>query len=597
MNGDVCQSLVERRSWPNRLTPYAIIFFWATFLLSLGLFATRAISDPDFWWHLKTGEVMVQQGGLLQFDPFTFSGDNIVSVREALILKGYWLWQLIAYGLYALFGFKGIFFLNLLVFFTMAGVLFQQMRSRYVHPALAALLLTLCLGLLYIYAPERPQTVSFLFAMLLFGLLAKVRDGGDLGWRLPLLMMTWANLHGGFVVGDLILLCFAAGIIIEFRHDLSRMRHFLLWILAGIGASLLNPNGVLVFGELFNFYNSSVMSGVTEYQNTWVTFLQGDRVVSILWLLIVLYAIGVWSMKKYYWPELFVAFFLAYISVMHSRNIIFFPLIMLPCIGEALQQGWQRRGWQFPAFIPPLVILLCSIFILNSAYAAWQQRRGMGEVKNIYPEAAISFMQESGMRGRLFNSYEYGGYLLWRLFPQIQVFIDGRGLDPRSMADWRSLSAASFQIVNGRRVAEALLADYRIDYVIQPIYQGDGRIQPLMKMLLPRQDWLPIYLDSQVYIFAHLSPANTDVIDTHRIDENEFTTRLLLTYNFLVQRNPGEIGYHVALAGLQIYLGMYSEAKAQIEAIMAISPSDQSLLELRRDLNMLEGKILRESRN
>lgn len=562
----------------------AIWFFWGSFILFLFCYAIRPIVDPDLWWHLKTGEVMVQNGGLLHTDPFNFTGDGVVSAVESVVLKGYWLWQLIAYSLYSLFGFNGIHLLNFLTVTAMAGVVYHQMRRQRVGDTLAILLLVVGFFFFSVtYAMERPHVISFLFTAILLGQFSQVRDGDKFSWMLPLLMMFWANLHGGFVVGDILLLAFAAGAVIEYRHDLPRLGHILLWAGLGIGASLLNPNGALVFGQLAGVSSSTI----SEFQSTIVKFQQGQWKVAILWLLIVFYCVGIWCSRRIYWPELIVALFLAYISVKYTRNIAFFSLGMLPLIGAHLQDGARRRQWQMPSFVSLLLLVLSSFFLLWLSSTLWQGRQKTGPVKLIYPEAAISFIRDSGLQGRMFNDYTYGGYLLWRLSPEIKIFIDGRGFEPKTFEDYHKIGAASTTWKAGRREYEALLDSYEIDYIIQPIYDGDGRIQPLMKGILNNPQWIPIFLDSTVYIFARITAKNAEVINTYRIEKGEFKTRLLLIINYICQSSPHVIGYQVARAGMLIYLSMYDEAKDQVDVIRAASPTNRSLPMLEDELAYL----------
>ena len=575
----------------NRLEQAMLWFFGGAFVFFLFNYGIRPIHDPDFWWHLKTGEFMVQNGGLLQSDPFNFTGDGVVSAIEAVILKGYWLWQIIAYGLFSLFGFNGIFLLNFLTIGAMAAVVILEMRRQGVEYPLAIFLLTI--GFFFVsvtYALERPHVVSFLFAAILLTLFSRVRDGGQFGWMLPLLMMVWANMHGGFVVGDILLLCFLVGAVMEYRQDLSRLRHIILWVGIGIGASLLNPNGALVFGELINFSNSPI----GEFQSTWVKFQQGNWLVIILWLLIALYGVGIWCSRRLYWPELIVSLFLAYSSVSYIRNVGFFTVAMLPVIGGHFQEGARRRQFQMLSYISVLLLTLCSTLFIWLSYTLWQGRQGVGPVKLIYPEAAITFLHDSGLQGRMFNDYTYGGYLLWRLSPQIKIFIDGRGLEQKVFSDYTQITAASTTWVDGRREYEGLLDRYAIDYVIQPIYDGNGRLQPLMKSLLDKPEWAPIYLDATVYILARLTPANAESIRAYRIDNREFKTRLLLILNYIHQSNPQEIGYQIARAGMLTYMAMYDEAKAQVEAIAAAAPTHPSLPVLERELAILRAKRVRQ---
>ena len=217
--------------------------FWLALTSLLFFEAVEPIGDPDFWWHLKTGETMIQEGGLLQSDPFTFQSNGETSTREASILKGSWLWEISAYSLYKHLNLNGILVLKFLTISAIAAALALQIRRQRIILGIAAPLLIAGFLLLGPYALERPQIFSFFFAIPLVGMLSSVRQGGRLGLSLPIVMCLWANVHGGVVVGNLILLCFAAGVAIEYRRDLSRMKHLLLWTIAGVAASLINPSG------------------------------------------------------------------------------------------------------------------------------------------------------------------------------------------------------------------------------------------------------------------------------------------------------------------------------------------------------------------
>lgn len=579
----------------SRIEIFVLWLFGGAFFLFLFVYGLRPIYDPDFWWHLKTGEVMAQTGGLLSSDPFTFTDDGMETARKVIILKGYWLWQLTTYGFFSLLGLNGIFLFNLLTVGAMAGVVMQQMLRQRVNYALTALLMTLGFYLFRAtYALERPQVVSFLFAAILLAILARVRDGGRLGWTLPLLMVAWANLHGGFVVGDIILLCFAAGAVMEYRQDLPRLRHLLLWTVVGICASLLNPTGALVFAELLDFYDSALMTGINEYRNTLVTFQEGYRFIAILWVLIAFYCVGLCSSRRLFWPEFFVAIFLAYFSVVHLRNVGFFAIAMLPAIGFHLQLGVNRRQWQLPSFVAVLLLIFCATFLLWWAARLWEGRNEPGPFKTVCSENAIAFLQGSGLRGRMFNDILYGNYLLWRLGPETKVFIDGRTLVPKVFEDWQKISQGSSAWVAGRMEYEALLDSYAIDYIVQPIYNSDGIIQPLLKNLLYKPEWSLIYLDPTAYVLARLTPQNADVINVYRIDKSEIKAKLILLHNNTLQSPAREVNDLVARAMNLIYLGMYDEAKVHVEAIAAVSPNNRYLPALQLDLARLRIQRLRQ---
>lgn len=577
----------------RRLIAPATLFFGLVLTVFLFLHATRPIFDSDFWWHLKTGQVMFEQKGLLSSDPFSLETSSEPSLREGIILKGYWLWQVVAYGFYDRFGFDGIFLLNFLTVGALAATLVYRFQRYSISWGLSAPLIGLAFLLLGGYALERPQVVSFLFATILMGLLLEVRENGRLGWTLPVTMIFWANLHGGFVVGVVMLCCFAAGVVVEYRHDLSRMRSLLLWSLAGIAASLLNPSGFWVYVFLFNFVGKPIQTGIIEYKTTWAAFNDGTHVVAILWLLILLYGIGLCLARKIYWPEILVGLFLAFLSVRYLRNVAFFSFAMLPAIGLAWRDAARQRHWELPSISGLIGVGTAGLALLWLVSGQWQHRRGDVKVEPIYPEAAIQFLVDSGLQGRMFNSYEYGGYLLWRLSPRIKVFIDGRGINELIYDHHEKIRLASNSLVEGHKEYEYLLNSYKIDYIIQPIYDGYGNVQPLMKVILANEEWLPIYLDRQVYILVRRNDKNSDIVNNFLIDKNEFKARLLSIYAFLQSSNPGEVGYKVAYADMLIYLGRYNDAVAAIDAIALQSPSEKMLPHLRRQLHMLAGQIMR----
>lgn len=575
--------------------------FAGVLLIFLFFYATVPITDPDFGWHLKSGEVMVQNGGLLQTDPFSFTDDGVVSNREALTLKGYWLWQITVYGLYSLFEINGIFLVNFFTALAMVGVVVWQMRRHQLNHALAIVLVTLGFTLFRsIYYLERPQVVSFLFAAILFGLIMQVREGGRLGWTLPLLMMTWANLHGGFVVGDLILLCFAAGAVIEYRQDLPRLRHLLTWVVIAIGASLLNPNGVLVFVELFSFYNSELMSRVNEFQSSWTLFSSGRSSLLLLWLLIALYGVGIWRSRRIFWPEFIVVLFLAYFSVAHVRNVGFFAVAMLPGVGYHLQhalflppfEGEDRGGEKSQKVFQCLVIVLSMMVLL------WQvnedRKRGSltASVSTKFPIESTQFIMTSGLQGRMFNNYNYGGYQLWQLYPKHLVFIDSRCMDIDVFDDWLLMVSASLKEVGSRKEFEVLLDRYEIDYVVQPhIYQDTGRLTPLVKFLLVEPEWIPVYIDQNSYILVRNSQKNASVIERYRMEKSDFNNKMVGYLKALCNAWPAEIVNHVALAEMLIFVGRYDEAELRLELISQIQPNNRDLPALRNQLSVLKNMI------
>jgi len=567
-----------------RMTAAATVLFALLLVAALLCLAYRPLNDPDFWWHLKSGEWMWQHRGLLQHDPFTFTGDGQTSLREALILKGYWLWQLLAYGLYAVARFNGIFLLNLLTLLALFVLQAHQLRRAGVRIwAAAPLLASVYLLISYNYAVERPQFISLLCVPIVLGQLFQFRQGGRLGLSLPLIMLLWGNLHGGFVVGDILLVLFAAGTLYDERSQPGRLRHALLWAGLGVLFSLLNPNGVDTFIGLASFYHSSLMTDVYEYRDTFFLVGRGRLDLLLLWLMVAVYLAGVWLRRRQLsLTELCLAGFLIWFSLAHGRNAGFFALGMLPLTGAALQRMLDGCPPRLGLLVGGLLLCLplAGVALRGGELAA--QRISQGAVSPFFPEPAAGFLNTSGLKGRLLNDYTLGGFQIWRGYPAWQVFIDGRGLDPKVYEDWKLIVAASLEDAGqGRPRFEQLLDHYRVDVVMLPLFDMyTGRITALVKFLINKPDWTPVYLDAQAYILARETAASRPVISRSGMDKLSFLRQMVAHLQARALAEPGSPLPRIARAELLTFLGRYAEARQEIEHVRQLAPQDRELPKL-----------------
>ena len=205
-----------------------------------------------------------------------------------------------------------------------------------------------------------------------------------------------------------------------------------------------------------------------------------------------------------------------------------------------------------------------------------------------YPVEAADFLDKSGLHGRVFNDYAFGGYLLWRLSPEFKFFIDGRAMSPDIFEDYHGISSASANAITGQSDYLTMINSYKIEYVLTSIYDPyTGDVPPLMIRLLERPEWVPIYLDKKVYVLARLSEDIQTTLKVERIEKDEFKKRLLLIYQYLQKNNPQQVRFRVARAGLLIYMGNYEAAKSDLDAIVAMAPNHSSLPSLQRALQVL----------
>ena len=167
-----------------KLTLLALLF-----TLVFGLFSVE-IKDPDFWWHLKTGEYIYQSGALPVTDPFAYTSLqkdplNPESKRIGFILTQYWLAQVVFYRIYDFFGLEGIIFLRASLLTLLIFLIFRGIRREGFGIYSSVIFLVPVVMIFRTFTGERPQLFSFLFAFLLIFLLEGFRKAsGPRGHRI-----------------------------------------------------------------------------------------------------------------------------------------------------------------------------------------------------------------------------------------------------------------------------------------------------------------------------------------------------------------------------------------------------------------------------
>lgn len=502
-------------------------------VVSLGaLYALRPIADPDFWWHLKTGEEMFRAGGLLSGEPFNFTSDPILSPRERMILHGYWAWQLFYYVVYVLAGFRGVVALNVLIVLAIYLTLARLIARLDLEKSLAVLLVFLSMGafLAYYQHFERPQFVSFFLGLLLIALLDRFRDRREMScWLFPL-MLCWGNLHGGVVVGVGLLFLFVCGAGIQLRHDRKLQLGCICWGVGGMLCGLLNPSGFYVIPEAFRMFSGQlpVFMDVVEYVSTLQLFREGHYWIICLWLLILGHGIGLLVSRRRWLPDLLIYPALALASLWYARNVALFAACLLPQTAYYLREA----GWPMPR---PLRIGAWGVggFLLVLLTLRGYQQQAIataGQISNFYPVRLTEFIRQAGLEGNAFNDYDWGGFLLWSLFPETRLFWDGRTLDERVHDHARRIRWTSSRPVDGQAEHRVLLKTYGVDYVIQKNISKIGLTEPLMRALLQGDQWIPVYQDDLGYVIVKNTEKYRQVIDRYRIEKSVFMQNILELY-------------------------------------------------------------------
>ncbi len=222
-------------------------FLTAIFINFLG-----PIIDPDFPFHLKTGEYIYQQREIPKDDPFSFYGEGIITDREKFTLSQYWIAQIAFYKLYSMIGPPGIILLRAVIFSVFIFLLWVVLKKRGAYSSLV--IVSLVTIMLQSSKVDRPQFFSFLFMLILILFLEKFREKPESKtplYFIPPLMLLWANIHAGFVFGIvIIIICALAEALKLFINrpdsigqplEKKSVLIFLIIVLSAILFSYINP--------------------------------------------------------------------------------------------------------------------------------------------------------------------------------------------------------------------------------------------------------------------------------------------------------------------------------------------------------------------
>jgi hypothetical protein len=499
-------ALPRESSWLTWLTLdrlVTVIVFLAIFTM-----AVRTLADTDIWWHLQAGRWIVENRQVPRTDTFSHT-----RFGEPWIDHG-WLAQAVLYGLYASFGYVGpALFVAALVTLAFYFVWRQCLDGDRWLRAFVLVIAAVATGGIW---AARPQIVSFTLAATVAFLLYRHKQGdGRAVWFLPPLLLLWVNVHGGFAVAFILMFAYLFG---EVGNHLLRHEEAMPWPALGrlfliVGLCLLvvplNPNGVTMWAYPFQTVAIGVLKEqIVEWRPPNFHELHYHP---FIWLLLATVTSLGLSRRRADFTDLTLVALFTYISLLAARNVALFALVAAPVVvryGSTALAEWRQRsggqrrwsglgaGFASPMTTPGRALLNWSLLALLSLVALVQISQETGTAANEatqardLPTAAVTFLQEARPPGPIFNSYNWGGYLIWKV-PSYPVFVDGR-TDLYGDTLLREYTVAIF----GQPGWRATLDRYAINLVLIEAQAA------LAWRLEEAPEWQELYRDNQAVIFA-----------------------------------------------------------------------------------------------
>lgn len=385
------------------------------------------ISDPDIWWHLRTGDWILAHHAVPFTDPFSSFGMGKPWFAYS------WVFDVVTAAAFARLGLVSIVLLEIASRVLLSLALFHLVRGLCPNFWKAAGLTVAGLLVMTEVIGPRPGMLTILFVILSLDILLSAERTGNIKtlWLLPPMFVLWANWHIQFVYGLFVLGVFACEPLLSAltRYD-SRGQNRLpakqTWLILGASslATLVNPYGWKIYSTVFLYMGQTgAFDAISELRA--MTFREPQHFLVLLLALGAAMAIGWRRDIRPLWVALLLATSLmAFRSV---REVWFLAIVAVSVI--ALGSDRKRQVSSSSVLTPRLrlAIAVCVVAVLAVCYTRYEVSNNWLDlqVAGNFPEGASRYVEQHHLQGPLLNDLSWGGFLIWRL-PQLPVAIDGR---------------------------------------------------------------------------------------------------------------------------------------------------------------------------
>jgi hypothetical protein len=556
------------------------LFFFISFLL-------RHVYNYDFWWHLATGKYIMETKSLPQSDPFSYTTHESPTDRKSLILRGYWLAQVIFYQVFRLWDLMGIIVLRSILLLLFLFFVFLTIRKQGSSDFLALILTAGVFVFSKGYMGERPQLFTFLFFSVIFYLLEDFRVNRSRKiFFIPALMLFLSNMHPGYIVCILLISLYLAGqgILAIYKKDSAEGQVktlFGVWLLTII-VSLFNPNGLLAFTEVFALGKHN--RGIVEFMPTFYLYANKLKPLDYSYLIFLSFSLCTLRYFRKITPvQILVLTIFIIMSFIAIRYVIFYMCVAAPIIAGIIMNIKDKKTLKRPFEILKakegllyLITCIAGVALVFQAIPALARYEFTSDTSFSAPKDAADFIEKQAISGNMFNEYGYGGYLMWRLYPKKKVFIDGRTLEPDVYEDYNIIASAS---TDNNRSWEDILRQYNVTYVITPPLLSRGEMYPIVDALLEKVDWALIYSDHLSLVFLKNNAENISIIRAYSKDKMEGFNTIIFQASAGAMKNKANPYYMITLGKVFYKTGKMSDAQKAFEMAYQRDPKNPIITE------------------
>jgi hypothetical protein len=472
-----------------------IVFSFAG-MLGMGLvgkvfYTLRAFPvDGDLWWHIKVGRSILQTHHFPTAESYSFTaGGQHWRAYE-------WLGEVLLAAIYQAGGLRGLGTLLIVLGSVIALALYYYTTLRCGNPKAGFLATALLLNLATSFN-LRPQMLGYLFLILTLIILERFRQGKrGAVWLLPLLMLMWINTHGLWIIGlGTIGVYLASGLMsirignVETQRWTAAERGQLtaVFLLSAV-ATLITPYGAGLATYPFQMSASPVgLANISEWQA--ITFyLSGDML--FLGLVIGFLLVQILMRPRWRLEELGLFLFGAMMAFLHARFLSLFVAFSAPVLVVIFARWLPKYDRAKEVYALNTAIILGIVGAMAWYFPTSGDYSRIVEKK--FPIAAVQYLNTHSVPGPMYNSNEFGGYLLWARGPEHKVFIDGRS----EIYEPAGILSDQVALMNLNHGSLAVLQKYNIQSCLL------WRDEALATGLAALPEWKRVYEDDTTVLFT-----------------------------------------------------------------------------------------------
>jgi hypothetical protein len=468
-------------------------FVFISVLLLGVLLGPRFLGDGDPGRHIVIGQIILKEHYIPQTDIFSHTKAGLPLTTTE------WLSEVLYAAANLVMGLNGVVLLAILVIALTCTLVFRETARRSGSYLAAFILVFWMVAATLFHWLARPHLFSWLMTAIWAVAAERLARGERVPlWLFPLSMLVWVNLHGGFIIGFLILVAYLIGWVLDRylnEEDPSSWDVFKRLLQAGLFSLLvtvLNPSGLKLWDNVVGHVGDA---GLTFLQIDWRS---PDFHMPNTWPFLLLVALTIFAFaankKKLAGGQALLCGGLAMLAFYSVRNIPFFVIACLPILGEALRESGilkpsggcmatlqkDLRGFLWSGMA---TVIVAALLLFGKPLDTAK----LGNTFNpaIFPVKAVDWLEQHPQSGNVFNEFTWGGYILYRLWPETKVFIDGQ-------TDFygAGLVREYLTVLNAREGWENILTKYSVEWVLIP------RNSALADRLKSGVGWNTLYEDN-----------------------------------------------------------------------------------------------------